>query len=216
MQALQEGVGEKIGRDIRQTGAAGTPYGFHSWKLRTASRRLGMYRRRPRPKREDPRSKNQALLRMTRILVLCTGNSCRSQMAEGWLRRYLGSRAEIRSAGIRPDGLNPYAVRVMAESGIDIGGQTSNSVEEYRETPFDYFLSLCDGALQRCPPLRSPGTHIHAPLPDPADATGTEEEVMAVYRQSCDEIRQFAKEFARRFAEEFSERSPNDPDGQSE
>lgn len=138
---------------------------------------------------------------MTHILVLCTGNSCRSQMAEGWLRRYLGGRAEIRSAGIRPDGLNPYAVRVMAESGIDIGGQTSNSVEEYREMPFDYFISLCDGALQRCPPLRSPGTHIHAPLPDPADATGTEEEILEAYRRARDTIREFAEEFARRFSD---------------
>lgn len=118
-------------------------------------------------------------------------------MAEGWLRRYLGDRAEIRSAGIRPDGLNPYAVRVMAESGIDIGGQTSNSVEEYREASFDYFISLCDDALKRCPALRSPGTHIHSPLPDPADATGTEEEILEAYRRARDTIREFVEEFAR-------------------
>lgn len=141
-----------------------------------------------------------------RILVLCTGNSCRSQMAEGWLRNYLGSEVEIYSAGVETHGVNPYAIRVMAEVGVDISTHTSNNVEEYRGIDFDYFITICDSAQKRCPWFPPNAIHIHHPFPDPADATGTEEEITATYRRVRDMIRDYGALFARQFAEECSAR----------
>ena len=133
---------------------------------------------------------------MKRILVLCTGNSCRSQMAQGWLRHFAGNRAEIFSAGVETHGVNPRAIRAMAEAGIDISGHTSNHVDEYRDIDFDYVITICDSAKERCPWFPSNAIKIHRPFPDPADATGSEEEIMARFREVRDSIRDFAREFA--------------------
>ncbi len=123
-----------------------------------------------------------------RVLFLCTGNSCRSQMAEGWAR-HLSSDWEIYSAGLEPSEVNPRAIRVMAEAGIDISGQRSKGLDAVPVADLDIVVTLCGDAQERCPFL--PGTHIriHWPLPDPAQAQGTEDEVMAVFRSVRDDIR---------------------------
>lgn len=132
---------------------------------------------------------------MKRVLVLCTGNSCRSQMAEGWLRHFAGDRAEIYSAGVETHGVNPRAIRVMAEAGVDISGHTSNNVDEYRDVDFDIVITVCDSARERCPWFPSNARKIHHSFPDPADATGTEEEILDEFRSVRDSIRDFAREF---------------------
>ncbi len=135
---------------------------------------------------------------MTRILILCTGNSCRSQMAEGWFRHFTGDRAEIYSAGVEAHGLNPRAVKVMEEVGIDISGQTSNLVDDYRDIEFDTIITVCDSARERCPWFPSSGERIHHSFPDPADAVGTEEEILEVFRSVRDKIRDYVREFVER------------------
>src|ERR1044071_873434 len=90
-------------------------------------------------------------LNMKKILVLCTGNSCRSQIAEGYLRYFSGEKADIYSAGIETHGVNPRAIATMLEDGIDISGHTSNNVDEYRDIAFDYVLTVCDNAKESCP-----------------------------------------------------------------
>ena len=128
----------------------------------------------------------------TTILFLCTGNSCRSQMAEGWARHLRGDRLVVYSAGIETHGLNPRAVRVMAEVGVDIGGQHSKLVEELPPTRFDYVITLCDHAHETCPYV--PGRIVHHSFADPPlltrDAT-SEEEILDGYRTVRDQIRRF-------------------------
>lgn len=127
-----------------------------------------------------------------RILVLCTGNSCRSQMAEGWLRHFVGERAEVASAGVETHGVNPRAVAVMAEAGIDISGHTSDHVDAYRGRDFDLVWTVCDSARERCPYFPAEAERVHRSFPDPAQATGTEEEVLDQFRAVRDEIRDYA------------------------
>lgn len=131
-----------------------------------------------------------------KILVLCTGNSCRSQIAEGYLRHFAGDRADVYSAGVETHGLNPRAVETMAEDGIDIAHQTSNHVDEYRHIPFDILIMVCDHAREVCPYL--PGIHrvIHHSFPDPARVSGTEEEIRQAFRNVRDQIREFCRQFA--------------------
>lgn len=128
----------------------------------------------------------------TTILFLCTGNSCRSQMAEGWARFLRGDLIEPYSAGIERHGLNPTAVRVMAEAGVDITGQQSKLVEELPITTFDYVITLCGHALETCPYF--PGRTLHRGFPDPPllakDAT-TEEAILQAYRSVRDQIKVF-------------------------
>jgi arsenate reductase len=131
-----------------------------------------------------------------RILVLCTGNSCRSQMAEGYLRHFAGPRAEVYSAGVETHGLNPRAVQVMAEDGIDIGHHTSNHVDEYRGLAFDHVITVCDHARERCPWFPTSARMHHHNFPDPARATGTEDAIMAAFRSVRDEIKRYCREFA--------------------
>ena len=130
--------------------------------------------------------------RKTTILFLCTGNSCRSQMAEGWARHLRGDRLEVHSAGIETHGLNPRAVRVMAEAGLDIGDQHSKLIEDLPTTRFDYVITLCDHAHETCPYL--PGRIVHHSFADPPlltrDAT-SEEEVLDGYRLVRDQIKRF-------------------------
>ena len=133
---------------------------------------------------------------MLKILFLCTGNSCRSQMAEGWARHLKGDQIEAYSAGIEAHGLNPDAVRVMAEAGVDISGQRSKRVGELQETKFDYVVTVCGHAHENCPVFPGKATIIHVGFDDPprlaADAK-TEAERLAPYRRVRDEIRAFVE-----------------------
>jgi arsenate reductase len=126
-----------------------------------------------------------------RILFLCTGNSCRSQMAEGWARHLKSREIEAFSAGIEPKGVNPRAVRVMKEAGVDISGQRSKHVREFLDQSFDYVVTLCAEAREGCPVFPSKTEHRHKGFEDPAAATGTEEEILSVFCKVRDEIRSF-------------------------
>ena len=133
-----------------------------------------------------------------RILILCTGNSCRSQMAEGFLSSFFTSgEAEIFSGGTRPEKMvNPFAVKVMAELGIDISGHRPKSVDEFTGQGFDWVITVCDNAKESCPVFTGPvKNRAHIGFEDPADATGTEEEKLIVYRKVRDQIRERFEEF---------------------
>lgn len=132
---------------------------------------------------------------MKKVLVLCTGNSCRSQIAEGFLRHFAGNAAEIYSAGVETHGVNPRAIATMAEAGIDISGHTSNNVTEYAGIDFDYVITVCDNAKERCPVFPSRAEKFHENFPDPAKATGTEEEIMQQFREVREIIRKYCEQF---------------------
>lgn len=130
-----------------------------------------------------------------KVLVLCTGNSCRSQIADGYLRFFAQDKAEIYSAGVETHGVNPKAIATMKEDGIDISNHTSNNVNEYRDIDFDYVITVCDHAKERCPYFPSRAELFHYNFPDPAKATGTEEEVKEQFRA----VRQMIKEYCSDF-----------------
>jgi arsenate reductase len=132
---------------------------------------------------------------MKNILVLCTGNSCRSQLAEGYLRHFAGEKANIYSAGIETHGVNPMAVRVMAEDHIDISHHTSNNVNEYAAVEFDYLITVCDHANEVCPYFPGNVDRFHYNFPDPAKATGSEREVMDEFRRVRDLIKVYCLNF---------------------
>lgn len=132
---------------------------------------------------------------MKKILVICTGNSCRSQIAEGYLKHYAGKQAAVYSAGVETHGLNPRAVRVMKEDGLDISGQTSNNINEYKEIDFDFVISVCDNAKERCPVFPSSAQKFHYNFPDPAKATGADEEVMQHFKVVRDMIKVYCQDF---------------------
>ncbi|MGV8092311.1 MAG: arsenate reductase ArsC [Mangrovibacterium sp.] len=134
---------------------------------------------------------------MKRILVLCTGNSCRSQIAEGYLRHFAAGKAEVYSAGIETHGVNPRAVAVMKEDGIDISGHTSNNVDEYMGIDFDYVITVCDNARERCPFFPTRALRFHHNFPDPAKASGTEAEIMEQFRTVREQIKSYARDFIR-------------------
>jgi arsenate reductase len=127
------------------------------------------------------------------ILVMCTGNSCRSQLAEGYIRHFHGDVATVYSAGIETHGVNPRAIAVMAEDGIDISMHTSNHVHEYAHIAFDLVLTVCDHASEQCPVFPGAVKRVHHNFPDPAKARGTEEEIMFAFRTVRDEIKAFCK-----------------------
>ena len=124
-----------------------------------------------------------------KVLFLCTGNSCRSQMAEGWARALHPHRLDAYSAGVAPHALHPLAVRVMAEAGVDISGQRSKHVDELRDLQPDLVVTVCDHAAEVCPVLPGARRQEHHAFRDPATATGTEAERLAVFRQVRDQIR---------------------------
>ncbi len=129
-----------------------------------------------------------------RLLFLCTGNACRSQMAEGWARHLRAETIEARSAGTEPAGLDPRAVAVMAEVGVDLAGQYSKSVEEaLREGEFDYVVTVCDHAAESCPLLPGQARVLHHGFEDPAHGHGNEAEVLALFRRVRDEIRRYVE-----------------------
>jgi len=132
-----------------------------------------------------------------KVLVLCTGNSCRSQIAEGYLRKFAGDKAEIYSAGIETHGVNPRAIETMKEDGIDISNHTSNNVDEYANIDFDYVITVCDNAKERCPVFPSKAKKFHYNFPDPAKATGTEEEIKNQFKQVRELIKNYSEQFVK-------------------
>ena len=132
---------------------------------------------------------------MKKILVLCTGNSCRSQIAEGYLRYYANNKALIYSAGIETHGVNPKAIQIMKEDGIDISTHTSNHIDEYSDIDFDYVITVCDNAKENCPFFPTRAKKFHYNFPDPAKATGNEEEMTHQFRVVRDLIKQYAQNF---------------------
>lgn len=132
-----------------------------------------------------------------RVLILCTGNSARSQMAEGLLRHDAGGRFEVESAGTKPGQVRPEAVAVMKELGIDISGHRSKSVDEFAGQNFDYVLTVCDNAKESCPIFPGHANRLHRNFEDPAAAPGSEQERLAVFRRVRDEIRDFLRRFPR-------------------
>lgn len=132
---------------------------------------------------------------MKKILVLCTGNSCRSQIAEGYLRHFVNGRADIYSAGIETHGVNPRAVAIMKEDGIDISHHSSNHVDEYINIRFNYVITVCDNAAERCPVFPADTQKIHQSFPDPAKATGTEQEIMEQFRIVQNQIKNYCRAF---------------------
>ena len=132
---------------------------------------------------------------MKNILVLCTGNSCRSQIAEGYLRHFAGEKAEIYSAGIETHGVNPRAISIMKEDGIDISKHTSNNIDEYLDIDFDFVITVCDNAKEHCPIFPTKAKKFHYNFPDPAKSKGTEEEVLEEFRQ----VRQMIKDYSQQF-----------------
>ena len=129
------------------------------------------------------------------VLFLCTHNSARSQMAEGWLRHLAGDRFQSHSAGTEATLVRPLAIRVMAEMGVDISQQRSKSLDEYRDQHFDYVITVCDQAAERCPVLPGDGSRLHWALPDPSQAKGTAKERLEVFRAVRDELRRLIERF---------------------
>lgn len=125
-----------------------------------------------------------------RILILCTGNSCRSQMAEGFLKSF-DERMEVFSAGTNPaERIHPKAVQVMKEAGLDLSGNYPKSVDQFLKMPFDYVITVCDNARETCPFFAGAVKHrLHIGFDDPAEASGSEDEVLAVFRRVRDEIK---------------------------
>ena len=132
---------------------------------------------------------------MKKILVLCTGNSCRSQLAEGYLRHFAGDKALVYSAGVETHGVNPRAIATMKEDGIDISGHTSNNILEYTGIEFDYVITVCDNAKERCPYFPSKAQKFHYNFPDPAKATGTEAEIEKAFSDVRALIKKYCADF---------------------
>ncbi len=137
---------------------------------------------------------------MINILVLCTGNSCRSQIAHGYLSHFTDhKKVKVYSAGVETHGVNPKAIAIMKEDGIDISHHTSNNIDEYYDIPFDYVITVCDNAKENCPFFPTKAVRLHYNFPDPAKAIGTEEEVLNVFRN----VRQMIKKYCSDFVSEM-------------
>ncbi|MEO8960938.1 MAG: arsenate reductase ArsC [Ginsengibacter sp.] len=135
-----------------------------------------------------------------KILVLCTGNSCRSQIAEGYLRHFANDNADIYSAGIEAHGVNPKAIETMKEDGLDISKQTSSKIDEYRNIDFDpiaigFVITVCDNAKDRCPLFPTTAERFHQDFPDPAKSKGTEQEIIEQFRFVRNQIKDYCKKF---------------------
>lgn len=137
------------------------------------------------------------------LLFLCTGNSCRSQIAEGWARRLAGEWLETRSAGIESHGKNPCAIDVMREAGLDISAQESSRLTDAMLTTADYVVTVCGHADENCPVLPAGTRKEHWPLDDPAKAMGSEDEKMAIFRASRDDIRRRVEDLIKRLESEI-------------
>ncbi|WP_433835748.1 arsenate reductase ArsC [Flavobacterium anhuiense] len=133
-----------------------------------------------------------------KILVLCTGNSCRSQIAEGYMRFFAKNKAEVYSAGVETHGVSPKAISIMKEDGIDISNHTSNNFDEYTNIDFNFVITVCDNAKERCPFFPTNAIKFDYNFPDPAKATGTDAEIAEQFRT----VRELIKEFCKRFVDE--------------
>ncbi|MCG8453975.1 MAG: arsenate reductase ArsC [Spirochaetales bacterium] len=144
-------------------------------------------------------------MKKPKILFLCTGNSCRSQMAEGFARFYKGEDFDVYSAGVEKHGMNPYAVAVMKEVGIDLAAHKSKTVDELPEEPFDFVVTVCDNAKERCPWFPARTKLVHRSFPDPPALTAQMNdgpEKMEVYRRVRDQIEAFIKTIPEVFQEQ--------------
>jgi arsenate reductase len=131
-----------------------------------------------------------------RVLILCTGNSARSQMAEGLLRHDAGNKFEVFSAGVEPTAVRPLAIKAMGEVGIDISQQRSKSTDEFAGKKFDYVITVCDNANQHCPMFPGKAERIHWSIDDPAAVKGLEEDQLSAFRRVRDELRDNLRRFA--------------------
>ena len=136
---------------------------------------------------------------MKNILVLCTGNSCRSQIAHGFLASMTADKANIYSAGVETHGVNPKAISNMKEIGIDISSHTSNNITEYLGIDFDYVITVCDNAKERCPYFPTKAVKLHYNFPDPAKAIGTDDEINEQFRA----VRSLIKDYCEQFVNEY-------------
>ena len=132
---------------------------------------------------------------MKNILVLCTGNSCRSQMAHAYLQLFAGKRAVVYSAGVEVHGVNPKAAETLKEDGVDISSHTSNHVDEYAAISFDFIITVCDNARERCPYFPSTALRFHHNFSDPSKLKGSTEEVNSAFRKTREEIKVWCKEW---------------------
>ncbi len=130
-----------------------------------------------------------------KILVLCTGNSCRSQIAEGYLRFFAETKAEVYSAGVETHGVNPRAIATMKDDGIDISNHTSNHIDEYANINFDFVITVCDNAKERCPFFPTNAKKFHYNFPDPAKANGPESEITEQFKLVREQIKDYCKSF---------------------
>jgi arsenate reductase len=130
-----------------------------------------------------------------KILVLCTGNSCRSQIAHGYLQQFGGDKVEVYSAGVETHRVNPKAIATMKDDGIDISSHTSNNILEYQGIDFDFVITVCDNAKERCPYFPYKAIKFHYNFPDPAKAIGTDEEVKKEFERVRDLIKNYSQEF---------------------
>jgi len=130
-----------------------------------------------------------------KILVLCTGNSCRSQIAHGYLQQFGGDKVEVYSAGVETHGVNPKAIKTMKDDGVDISGHTSNNVLEYQGIDFDFVITVCDNANERCPYFPSKAMKVHYNFPDPAKAVGTDEELKKEFERVRNLIKNYCHDF---------------------
>lgn len=138
---------------------------------------------------------NRLNMELKKILVLCTGNSCRSQIAEGYLRHFAKERASVYSAGVETHGVNPKAIATMKEDDIDISNHTSNNIDEYFGIDFDFVITVCDNAKERCPFFPTKAQKFHHNFPDPAKAVGNEEEIKQEFARVRKMIKKYSKEF---------------------
>ena len=136
---------------------------------------------------------------MKNILVLCTGNSCRSQIAHGFLASMTTGKANVYSAGVETHGVNPKAIATMKEIGIDISKHTSNNITEYFDVNFDYVITVCDNAKERCPYFPTKAIKLHYNFPDPAKAIGTDDEINEQFRA----VRSLIKDYCEQFVNEY-------------
>jgi arsenate reductase len=143
-------------------------------------------------------------MKKARVLILCTGNSARSQIAEGLLRHDAGDRFEVFSAGAKPSQVRPEAIAAMREVGIDLSDHRSKHVDEFAGQHFDYVLTVCDHANEVCPVFPQATTKLHHSFDDPAACTGTEEEKLASFRRVRDELREYLRNFAEGVRQPYS------------
>jgi len=136
---------------------------------------------------------------MKNILVLCTGNSCRSQIAHGFLAAMTEGKAHVYSAGVETHGVNPKAIATMKEIGIDISHHSSNNITEYLDVNFDYVITVCDNAKERCPYFPTKAVKLHYNFPDPAKAIGMDDEINEQFRS----VRAMIKTYCEKFVEEY-------------